>query len=267
MKCHVVCVPRSAINEVQVVYSKKCCQDVSCYLRVPGSAINQVQSFVCQEELSMKWNACFMKCCQWSAMLYVYFRKCSGSAVIEVPCCVIQKILSMTCHVVCMFQEIRLVKWHAVCVHGSALSEVPCCMCSRKCYQWSALLCVPGSVVSEWPCCVSGSVVPEVPCCVFQEVLSVKCPVVFLEVLFPKCHVVCFYKSYHWHATLCFKKCHLWNAMLCIPGSAIAEVPCWRPAGKSCASELRRFFIGGCPELDDPTYTAQPSAFEVSFYK
>ena len=29
-------------------------------------------------------------------------------------------------------------------------------------------------------------------------------------------------------------------------------------------SELRRYFVGGCPELEDPTYTAVPSAFEVT---
>jgi Meckel syndrome type 1 protein len=48
------------------------------------------------------------------------------------------------------------------------------------------------------------------------------------------------------------------------PGYNFATVSCWRPAGKSLFSEMRRFFIGGSPELEDPTYTAIPSAFEGS---
>ncbi|GAB1603795.1 Meckel syndrome type 1 protein homolog [Argonauta hians] len=37
---------------------------------------------------------------------------------------------------------------------------------------------------------------------------------------------------------------------------------CWRPTGVSPLSELRRFFIGGSPELEDPTFTCVPSTFE-----
>ena len=40
-------------------------------------------------------------------------------------------------------------------------------------------------------------------------------------------------------------------------------VHCWRPLGRSTVAELRRFFIGGSPELEDPTYAAIPSTFEV----
>ncbi len=42
------------------------------------------------------------------------------------------------------------------------------------------------------------------------------------------------------------------------------HVNCWRPVGRSCVSELRRFFVGGTPELEDPTYVAVPSTFDVS---
>jgi Meckel syndrome type 1 protein len=31
----------------------------------------------------------------------------------------------------------------------------------------------------------------------------------------------------------------------------------------SVVSELRRYFIGGSPELEDQTYTAIPSTFQV----
>lgn len=40
-------------------------------------------------------------------------------------------------------------------------------------------------------------------------------------------------------------------------------IHCWRPTGESYVSELRRFFIGSSPELEDPTYIAVPSTFEV----
>ena len=44
-------------------------------------------------------------------------------------------------------------------------------------------------------------------------------------------------------------------------------VHCWRPVGSTIVSELRRFFIGGSPELEDPTYTAIPSTFQVTIYQ
>ena len=47
-------------------------------------------------------------------------------------------------------------------------------------------------------------------------------------------------------------------------GIQVSTVDCWRPYCKCSFSELRRFFIGGCPELEDLTYTAVPSAFEVT---
>ncbi|KAK2175308.1 hypothetical protein NP493_736g04038 [Ridgeia piscesae] len=48
----------------------------------------------------------------------------------------------------------------------------------------------------------------------------------------------------------------------CNPGVFRMNIHCWRPAGRSCISNLRRFFIGGSPELEDPLATSVPSAFE-----
>ncbi|XP_033731555.1 Meckel syndrome type 1 protein-like isoform X1 [Pecten maximus] len=48
------------------------------------------------------------------------------------------------------------------------------------------------------------------------------------------------------------------------PGTYRENARCWRPIGKSAAAELRRFFIGGSPELEDITYTAIPSTFQGS---
>ncbi|XP_013384089.1 Meckel syndrome type 1 protein [Lingula anatina] len=50
----------------------------------------------------------------------------------------------------------------------------------------------------------------------------------------------------------------------CIPGVSTEEVTCWRPTGNSVVSELRRFFIGGSPELEDLSYISVPSTFEGS---
>jgi Meckel syndrome type 1 protein len=41
---------------------------------------------------------------------------------------------------------------------------------------------------------------------------------------------------------------------------------CWRPRGDSLIYELRRFFIGGSPELEDISYVAIPSDHEVIFF-
>jgi hypothetical protein len=50
-------------------------------------------------------------------------------------------------------------------------------------------------------------------------------------------------------------------------GIRVETVDCWRPVGHSLVSAMRRFFIGGSPELEDPTYVAVPSAFEASFMR
>ncbi|PVD32888.1 hypothetical protein C0Q70_08335 [Pomacea canaliculata] len=46
------------------------------------------------------------------------------------------------------------------------------------------------------------------------------------------------------------------------PGSYTITKDCWRPLGKSTVSQLRRFFTGGTPELEDPTYVVAPATFE-----
>jgi len=47
-------------------------------------------------------------------------------------------------------------------------------------------------------------------------------------------------------------------AMPMQPGFHTLDIPCWRPIGGP-VDELRRFFIGGSPELDDPFFVAKPS--------
>ncbi|XP_046570750.1 Meckel syndrome type 1 protein-like [Haliotis rubra] len=50
----------------------------------------------------------------------------------------------------------------------------------------------------------------------------------------------------------------------CKPGAYHETSHCWRPVGQSISAQLRRFFIGGSPELEDPTYAAVPSTFDGS---
>nr|XP_006818832.1 PREDICTED: Meckel syndrome type 1 protein homolog [Saccoglossus kowalevskii] len=45
-------------------------------------------------------------------------------------------------------------------------------------------------------------------------------------------------------------------------GTHELEIKTWRPQGNSLIDEMRRFFIGGSPELEDPTYTAVPTTHE-----
>lgn len=42
-------------------------------------------------------------------------------------------------------------------------------------------------------------------------------------------------------------------------GSYTVEVNTWRPIGNGPVPEMRRFFIGGSPELEDPTYPQKPA--------
>ncbi|XP_019622108.1 PREDICTED: Meckel syndrome type 1 protein-like [Branchiostoma belcheri] len=46
------------------------------------------------------------------------------------------------------------------------------------------------------------------------------------------------------------------------PGVHHKTVHTWRPVGNSLVDPMRRFFIGGSPELEDPTYTAVPTTFD-----
>lgn len=47
------------------------------------------------------------------------------------------------------------------------------------------------------------------------------------------------------------------------PGAHELALQCWRPVGSSIVCELRRFYIGGSPELEDPTYPYIPNSFDV----
>jgi Meckel syndrome type 1 protein len=49
------------------------------------------------------------------------------------------------------------------------------------------------------------------------------------------------------------------------PGIVTEDLACWRPRGDSIIYELRRFFIGGSPELEDISYVTIPSDHEVIF--
>lgn len=47
------------------------------------------------------------------------------------------------------------------------------------------------------------------------------------------------------------------------PGLHALTIPTWRPVELGTVAELRRFFIGGSPELEDITYVRTPSTFKV----
>jgi Meckel syndrome type 1 protein len=57
---------------------------------------------------------------------------------------------------------------------------------------------------------------------------------------------------------------YAWHQLPTKPGSYEHALPCWRPRGDSFIYELRRFFIGGSPELEDISYCAIPSDHQVS---
>ncbi|XP_067015831.2 tectonic-like complex member MKS1 isoform X2 [Anabrus simplex] len=48
-----------------------------------------------------------------------------------------------------------------------------------------------------------------------------------------------------------------------VPGSHQLTVSTWRPLSDSVRGEMRRFFLGGSPELQDPTYPSVPANFDV----
>ncbi|XP_005107275.1 Meckel syndrome type 1 protein [Aplysia californica] len=49
------------------------------------------------------------------------------------------------------------------------------------------------------------------------------------------------------------------------PGVHIEKAHCWRPTGNSVVNNLRRFFTGGSPEVEDPSYAAVPSTFDGTY--
>ncbi len=42
------------------------------------------------------------------------------------------------------------------------------------------------------------------------------------------------------------------------------EIPTWQPYGNDIVQQMRRFFTGGAPELQDNTYVKVPTEAEVS---
>ncbi|KAM7033344.1 tectonic-like complex member MKS1 isoform 1-T1 [Acridotheres tristis] len=46
------------------------------------------------------------------------------------------------------------------------------------------------------------------------------------------------------------------------PGVHVLTIPTWRPVDLGTVAEMRRFFIGGSPELEDLTYIRTPSTFK-----
>ncbi|XP_075240651.1 tectonic-like complex member MKS1 [Convolutriloba macropyga] len=54
-----------------------------------------------------------------------------------------------------------------------------------------------------------------------------------------------------------------WIKLPAAPGIYETEVSCWRPLGNgSISTQLRRFFVGGSPELEDIAYAAKPTTHE-----
>ncbi|XP_063714476.1 tectonic-like complex member MKS1 [Symsagittifera roscoffensis] len=52
-----------------------------------------------------------------------------------------------------------------------------------------------------------------------------------------------------------------WVKLPATPGVIETEVSCWRPLGNgSLSSELRRFFVGGSPELEDIAFVSKPTS-------
>lgn len=56
---------------------------------------------------------------------------------------------------------------------------------------------------------------------------------------------------------------YAWSQLPNQPGVHEETLHCWRPRGDSLIYELRRFFIGGSPELEDISYVSIPSSHEV----
>ncbi|NXP41560.1 MKS1 protein, partial [Leiothrix lutea] len=48
-----------------------------------------------------------------------------------------------------------------------------------------------------------------------------------------------------------------------VSGVHVLTIPTWRPVDLGTVAEMRRFFIGGSPELEDLTYIRIPSTFKV----
>jgi len=51
----------------------------------------------------------------------------------------------------------------------------------------------------------------------------------------------------------------------CQPGAHELTVNTWRPSGFRVLDKMKRFFVGGAPEIDDISYVAQPRDFQVGW--
>ena len=60
--------------------------------------------------------------------------------------------------------------------------------------------------------------------------------------------------------------CLFFNLFKCLfylhIGTHTFEVQTWRPLGRSTYDDMRRFFIGGSPELEDPSYVSVPTTHD-----
>ncbi|GFS26615.1 Meckel syndrome type 1 protein [Elysia marginata] len=66
------------------------------------------------------------------------------------------------------------------------------------------------------------------------------------------------------------QKCDIWRrtkqtSLTDDIGIHTEKAHCWRPVGNSVFDNLRRFFTGGTPEIEDPTYVAVPSTFDGKY--
>ncbi len=57
---------------------------------------------------------------------------------------------------------------------------------------------------------------------------------------------------------------YTWTQLPTTTNRSEEDLSCWRPRGDSIIYELRRFFIGGSPELEDISYVSIPSSHEGS---
>lgn len=58
--------------------------------------------------------------------------------------------------------------------------------------------------------------------------------------------------------------CTLSKTAVCVSGEYDITVHMWRPSGIRVLDKMKRFFVGGAPEVDDVSFVAQPRDFEVS---
>lgn len=68
------------------------------------------------------------------------------------------------------------------------------------------------------------------------------------------------YKNYKFLLSCIMFCLHL---RVCTPGKHTVTCHTWRPLQMGTVSALRRFFIGGSPELEDHSYVRIPGTFKV----